>query len=155
MRVLELVQKKGKTRFNAKFKGNKGRVGQIYKINLVVCKKKHTHDSGTEAMRCNLLHELLSLKKISSLKQQVKFKLFPRIVIKNKIIRPMIYTCDFLYKEGKSIVIEDVKGYKTDRYAVTKKILLNLIFTDPKYKGYSFVESYMKKKAWKTVRYEK
>ena len=68
--------------------------------------------------------ELLLLEKagvIKGLRRQVKYELLPRVP--GKWPRPVTYIADFVYREGKKEVVEDVKGYKTDVYKLTKRLM--------------------------------
>lgn len=65
--------------------------------------------------------ELLLLEKagkISGLKLQVPFELIP----KQKGERSTTYKADFVYREGSEMIVEDVKGYKTDVYKIKRKL---------------------------------
>lgn len=80
---------------------------------------------------------------ISQLRRQVRFRIIPplygtrvtsssrKTVVKPYLIdRAAYYTCDFLYREGGRIVIEDVKSKATARladYGLRRKLVLRLV----------------------------
>lgn len=80
-------------------------------------------DSKDEMMRYIDLENKQDMGVISNLHRQVSFELIPRqskmvvkhLKTKDKMVEkflenPATYTCDFLYKEGETFVIEDVKS---------------------------------------------
>jgi hypothetical protein len=77
-------------------------------------------DSAKEARRYGELVLLGKAGQISDLKRQVKFELIPRIGNE----RPCNYIADFTYLENGELVVEDVKGVKTDAYKIKKKLML-------------------------------
>lgn len=83
-------------------------------------------DSKDEKMRYIDLCDRQKKGEINCLHRQVSFELIPRqskmvvkhLKTKDKMVEkflenPAIYTCDFLYKEGDTYVIEDIKSYFT------------------------------------------
>ena len=52
--------------------------------------------------------------------EQVKFELIPKIGDE----RPCNYIADFTYMENGELVVEDVKGVRTDAYKIKKKLML-------------------------------
>lgn len=81
-------------------------------------------DSKLEAKRYQELKLLQELGLIKDLKLQPKFELMPKFTKNGKTYRQTSYIADFCYfsvKDNKTI-IEDVKGFKTDVYALKKKI---------------------------------
>lgn len=92
-----------------------------------VCRQKHTHDSKKEATRCNELYVLKRGGVITRLKQQPKFVLLKGFWCQHEKIRPIVYRADFSYYEDGELVIEDVKGKRTEVYLLKKKMLLNQI----------------------------
>ncbi len=103
--------------------GGKNKFGAI----KTVCKQKHRHDSKKEATRCSELYAIQRGGGISSLKQQPKFVLLKGFWCQHEKIRPICYVADFSYMENGVLVIEDVKGRRTDVYLLKKKMLLNQI----------------------------
>ena len=86
-----------------------------------------TFDSKREAERYAELVMLQKAGEISDLKRQVPFELFPTVRDSDgKVLqRSLKYVADFTYrqKDG-SLVVEDVKGYKTQVYQIKKKLML-------------------------------
>ena len=83
-----------------------------------------TFDSKKEANRYCELRLLEMAGKIKDLQLQRKFLLQPSFKKKGKTIREIIYVADFVYYdlERMKIVIEDVKGFRTEGYKLKKKI---------------------------------
>lgn len=92
----------------SKYKNKKTRIGD------------KVFDSKKEAERYLVLKNAEERGLISGLKCQVKYELIPKCG-KN---RPCSYYADFVYKnkEGK-VIVEDVKGRRTDVYQIKKKLL--------------------------------
>lgn len=92
-----------------------------------------TFDSKKEAERYQALKMLENANIISNLSRQVPFELIP----KQKNERAVKYIADFVYVEvttGK-IIVEDVKGFKTDVYKLKRKLF------KWRYPEYEFLES--------------
>lgn len=92
-----------------------------------------TFDSKKEAERYQTLKMLENANIISNLSRQVSFELIP----KQKNERAVKYIADFMYVEtatGK-IIVEDVKGYRTDVYKIKRKLF------KWRYPNYEFLES--------------
>lgn len=92
-----------------------------------------TFDSKKEAERYQTLKMLENANIISNLTRQVPFELIP----KQKNERAVKYIADFMYVEvatGK-IIVEDVKGYRTDVYKIKRKLF------KWRYPNYEFLES--------------
>lgn len=83
-------------------------------------------DSRKEAKRYTELKKLEEMGSIRDLSLQVQFELIPsfEIVIdgKKRKRRAMRYICDFVYEVNGTTIYEDVKGRKTDVYAIKKKL---------------------------------
>jgi hypothetical protein len=77
-------------------------------------------DSVKEYHRWGCLRLLERAGAIKDLKRQVKFELIPRIGGE----RACNYIADFTYIENGELVVEDVKGVKTDAYKIKKKLML-------------------------------
>jgi hypothetical protein len=77
-----------------------------------------------EAKRYEELKNYQEQGKIRGLELQVKYNLQPSFKINGKTIRSFGYICDFQYIDNttEELVIEDVKGYKTEVYKLKKKI---------------------------------
>lgn len=92
-------------------------------------------DSLKERNRYAELQLLQKAGEISELQRQVKFELQPAFYHAGHKIRPIIYVCDFVYKENDKQVIEDVKSPATRNnavYKLKKKMML--------YRGYEIKE---------------
>lgn len=83
-----------------------------------------TFDSKKEALRYEELRMLEKAGMISDLRMQVPFELVPSFRYNGQAIRAVKYIADFVYLDGGRTIVEDVKGYKTDVYAIKKKLLL-------------------------------
>ena len=77
-------------------------------------------DSVKEYHRWGSLRLLERAGAISNLKRQVKYELIPKQVGE----RACNYIADFTYMEDGKLVVEDVKGMKTDAYRIKKKLML-------------------------------
>ena len=83
-----------------------------------------TFDSKRESDRYVELKLLERCGKIKDLELQHKFVLQPSFKKNGKTIRAITYIADFTYfdLERMRIVVEDVKGYKTEVYRLKKKM---------------------------------
>lgn len=83
-------------------------------------------DSKKEAQRYAELKLLERVGKIKNLKRQVPFTLIPKILDQNgKVIqRACKYYADFVYQLNGKLVVEDVKGVRTQVYKIKKKLML-------------------------------
>jgi len=82
-----------------------------------------TFDSKKEARRYSELKLLVRAKEISNLELQPKFMLIDKYTNGNgKKVRALTYVADFQYTTKYGIVVEDVKGMKTDVYKLKKKL---------------------------------
>lgn len=109
------------------------------------CNHGHVHDSRTEAYRCNVLHQLQRMKKISDLQTQVKYVLIPAQRAKGEgfytkgknkgqpkpgkvIEKECAYYADFVYYKDGELIVEDVKGMKKggayELYKIKRKLML-------------------------------
>ena len=77
-------------------------------------------DSVKEYHRWGCLRLLERAGAISNLKRQVKYELIPKQLGE----RACNYIADFTYMENGELVVEDVKGIKTDAYKIKKKLML-------------------------------
>lgn len=96
----------------------------------------HPFDSKKEARRYKELKLLERAGKIKDLELQPQFELIPTIRTETETLYKVSYYADFRYTDTKTggVVVEDVKGYKTEVYKLKKKMLLY------KYKGINFKE---------------
>lgn len=78
-----------------------------------------TFDSKKEASRYRQLKLLERAKAIQDLKVHQKYPLIP----KDEMGPEVRYVCDFTYYENGHLVVEDVKGYKTDVYKLKKRLM--------------------------------
>ena len=84
-----------------------------------------TFDSKREARRYEELRLLEMGGVISDLKLQEKFILVPAQRIDGKVVeRELSYKADFSYIENGKKVVEDAKGYRTDKYRIKRKLML-------------------------------
>lgn len=79
-----------------------------------------TFDSKKEAQRYQVLKMLERAGAITDLKCQVAFELIP----KQQGERAVKYIADFVYKENGKVVVEDVKGKRTQVYILKRKLML-------------------------------
>lgn len=93
-----------------------------------------TFDSRKEAERYKYLMMLQSAGVISDLRLQPRYLLQDSFIYDGKKIRKIEYIADFEYHQDGDIIVEDVKGYKTDVYKIKKKLFLK------KYEGVVFRE---------------
>jgi len=83
-----------------------------------------TFDSKKESERYLVLKDMLKNKEITELQLQPKFLLQDSFKYKNKIERNIYYIADFSYKKDGKLIVEDVKGKKTDVYKLKRKLFL-------------------------------
>lgn len=85
-----------------------------------------TFDSRKEAERYKELKELERVGKIDRLELQPRFVLMDSFRYEGKAVRKIEYVADFLYRDISTLelVVEDVKGVKTDVYKLKKKLFL-------------------------------
>ena len=77
-------------------------------------------DSQREANRYKRLKLLEKNGFIKNLRRQVVYELVP----KQAGERAVKYIADFVYTQDGEIVVEDVKGFKTDAYIIKRKLML-------------------------------
>lgn len=81
-------------------------------------------DSQKEANRYLVLKDMLMHDEIEDLQLQPKFLLQESYKHKGVTIRKIYYIADFSYKQEGKLVVEDVKGKKTDVYKLKRKLFL-------------------------------
>lgn len=91
--------------------------------------KRDGFDSRKEARRYQELKLLERAGKITDLKCQVKFELIPAQHLEDGkcVERPVNYYADFVYTEGRQLVVEDVKSEITRKqkdYIIKRKLML-------------------------------
>lgn len=81
-------------------------------------------DSNRECQRYIELKTMLNAGLIKDLELQKRFVLQDGYSINGHKVRPITYKADFVYFDVKShkIVVEDVKGMRTDVYKIKKKL---------------------------------
>ena len=86
----------------------------------------YTFDSKKEARRYGELKLLVRAGKIKDLVLQPKFELIPTIRTETETLRKVSYIADFKYidLESGKVIVEDVKGFKTDVYLLKKRLFL-------------------------------
>lgn len=91
-------------------------------------------DSRKEANRYCELKLLLNEGVIKDLHCQVSFELQPKFrnQVTGRVERAITYVADFVYIENGKVVIEDVKGFRTDVYKIKRKMM--------EYQGHHIVE---------------
>jgi len=81
-------------------------------------------DSKKEANRYKDLKILEKAWNISNLELQPKFLLQPSFTYNWKTEKRISYIADFKYYKDFEVIIEDVKGFKTDIYKLKRKLFL-------------------------------
>lgn len=79
-------------------------------------------DSKKEAKRYIVLKALESNGEIKNLTLQPKFLLQEGFRKNGKAYRKIEYVADFMYQQGGKLIVEDVKGMKTDVYKLKQKL---------------------------------
>ena len=85
-----------------------------------------TFDSKKEAERYLYLRSLLKRGEIQNLQRQVKFVLIPTQRDENgKLLeKERSYYADFVYYQNGQMIVEDVKGMKTELYKLKRAMML-------------------------------
>lgn len=81
-------------------------------------------DSKKEAGRYLVLKMMEETGEIRDLRRQVKYELIPKQRIDGKMKRPVYYIADFVYIKDDDLVVEDVKGYRTETYKLKRRLML-------------------------------
>ena len=95
-------------------------MGIKYKNRRLTAPDGQVFDSVKEYHRWGCLRLLERAGAIKDLKRQVKYELIP----KQSGERACNYIADFTYIENGELVVEDVKGVKTEVYKIKKKLML-------------------------------
>lgn len=104
-------------------------MGNKYHARKIKAPDGQVFDSVKEYHRWGCLRLLERAGAIQDLKRQVKFELIPRVGEE----RPCNYIADFTYMENGNLVVEDVKGVRTDAYkSRDTNSYLRIIFSDRK-----------------------
>jgi Protein of unknown function (DUF1064) len=85
-------------------------------------RRTHGYASKREFVRSCALRALANAGIISELREQVRFELIP----KQDGERPVHYVADFVYRDRGGVVVEDVKGFKTEVYKLKRKLMLHV-----------------------------
>lgn len=95
-----------------------------------------TFDSKKEATRYRELKALERVGKIDRLELQPRFVLMDGFRYEGKAVRKIEYVADFLYRDLSTceLIVEDVKGVKTDVYKLKKKLFLKHYGNEYKFK---------------------
>lgn len=80
-------------------------------------------DSKREMLRYIVLDDMQNKGEIEELQLQVPFILIPPFELNGKKYKGMKYIADFTYKKDGKVVVEDVKGMRTDVYKIKKKLM--------------------------------
>lgn len=91
-------------------------------------------DSIAEANRYKELCILSGAGAIEYLKLQPEYELIPAFTRRGKRFRKTCYIADFEYRIGNRIIVEDVKGFKTEAYKIKRKLF------EYRYPEYEFME---------------
>lgn len=82
-------------------------------------------DSVKEACRYSELMMLEKAGEIEFIDRQYRYHLIPAQTAPDGTqVKPVDYVADFRYREKGKLVVEDVKGVKTDVYRLKKKLML-------------------------------
>jgi len=92
--------------------------------NTKVVFNKIEFDSKKEMNRYIVLLNMARIGKITALELQPKFLLEEGFVYNGKKERDINYIADFKYKKGNDLIVEDVKGMKTEVYKIKRKLFL-------------------------------
>lgn len=82
----------------------------------------YVFDSAKEAKRYKELKLMEKANVISDLELQPRFLLQEGFRKNGKTYRKIEYVADFKYKENGKIIVEDVKGIKTDVFKIKQKL---------------------------------
>lgn len=98
--------------------------GKISKYkNKKVVYKDMKFDSKKEYLRYLVLEDMQRKGEINGLRTQVPFVLVPPFQLNGKKYKGIRYIADFVYKKDEKVIVEDVKGIKTDVYKIKKKLM--------------------------------
>lgn len=81
-------------------------------------------DSKKEASRYIVLKMMEETGEIRDLRRQVKYELIPKQRLDGRMHRAVNYIADFVYIKDGKIVVEDVKGYRTETYKLKRRLML-------------------------------
>jgi len=100
-------------------------VAQPARANKYGNEKTEGYDSRREAKRAFELRCEHMAGQISDLREKVVYILIPRQLNADGSVaeRACTYTADFVYFRGGELVVEDVKGFPNDRWAIKRKLM--------------------------------
>ena len=81
-------------------------------------------DSKKERLRFDNLLIMAKKGLIKNLILQPEFEIIPQVKHNKKTLCKIKYIADFKYEENGKIIVEDVKGFKTDVYQLKKRLFL-------------------------------
>lgn len=84
-----------------------------------------TFDSKAEARRYSELRMMERAGAITDLELQPEFEIIPAFEYRGKKERGVKYRADFRYCENGQVVVEDVKGHRTEVYRIKRKLFLS------------------------------
>lgn len=87
--------------------------------------KTNGYASKKENNRAFELSLLERAWKIKNLREQISFLLQESFEYRGEKIRSINYVADFVYEKDGETIVEDVKWFKTDVYAIKRKMLLS------------------------------
>lgn len=90
-------------------------------------------DSYMEAKRYRQLVTLEMAGEISDLVLQPKFRLMDSYKYNGKAIKAIDYIADFMYREDGKLVVEDVKGMRTQAYIIKSKLFIKKYILELEY----------------------
>lgn len=90
-------------------------------------------DSYMEAKRYRQLVTLEMAGEISDLVLQPKFRLMDSYKYNGKAIKAIEYIADFMYREDGKLVVEDVKGMRTQAYIIKSKLFIKKYILELEY----------------------
>lgn len=82
-----------------------------------------TFDSKKEAERYKQLKRMQEAGDISDLELQPEFVIAERVKLDGKTKRQRKYRADFRYLQSGEVVVEDVKGFKTEMYKLKRHLV--------------------------------
>ena len=85
----------------------------------------YTFDSKAEARRYEYLKLLCRAGEIRDLKVHPRYQLLDPFTCKGVKYRGISYIADFEYTENNRLIVEDVKGVKTNVFRLKEKLFMN------------------------------
>ena len=88
--------------------------------------KTNGYSSKKESIRAAELKLLERAGHITELREQVVYVLAPPVVIQGRKRPALRYIADFEYMEKNCLVVEDVKGFRTDVYRIKRHLMASV-----------------------------